>query len=82
MADAAATTLTRGEENRVRYVVAAISEFARYSGLAPRQAHRYLADHGGIEFLERHYEAEHLLSFDDAVEDLVRVAAQAGGTIR
>ncbi|MDR1512049.1 MAG: DUF3791 domain-containing protein [Propionibacteriaceae bacterium] len=82
MAGAATATLTRSDENRVRYVVAAISEFARHAKLTPRQAHRYLADHGAIEFLEQHYEAEHLLSFDDAVEDLLRIAAQAGGTIR
>jgi hypothetical protein len=82
MAGEATPTLTRSEENRVRYIVAAISEFARHTKLAPRQAHRYLADHGAIEFLEQHYEAEHLLSFDDVVEDLIRIAAQAGGSIR
>jgi hypothetical protein len=62
--------------------VAAIAEFARYANLSPRQAHRYLADHGAIQFLDEYYEAEHLLSFEDVVADLVTVAAQAGGEIR
>ena len=70
------------EERRASYAVAAISEFARYAGIPARQAHRYLADHGAIQFLDEHYEAEHLLPFEDVVADLVLVAAQAGGGIR
>jgi hypothetical protein len=76
------TTLSRENEKRVRHVVAAIAEFSRYAQLTQQQAYRYLADHGAIEFLDDHYEAEHLLSFDDVVEDLVQIAAQSGGSIR
>jgi hypothetical protein len=77
-------TNARGSDDqaRARYSVVAISEFARYAGLSGGQAHRYLADHGAIQFLDEHYEAEHLLSFEDVVADLVLVAAQAGGEIR
>lgn len=63
-------------------MVAAVSEFARYANLPPKQAHRYLADHRAIQFLDEHYEVEHLLSFDDVVADLIKIAAQSGGTIR
>ncbi|MDR0626532.1 MAG: DUF3791 domain-containing protein [Bifidobacteriaceae bacterium] len=74
--------LGAADERRARYAVAAISEFARHAGIPPKQAHRYLADHGAIQFLDEHYEAEHLLSFEDVVADLAAVAAQSGGGIR
>jgi hypothetical protein len=70
------------QRNKVRYVVAAIAEFSRYAKLSPQLGYRYLADHGGVRFLDEHYEAEHLLSFEDVTQDLVRVAAMAGGGIR
>ncbi|MDR1798510.1 MAG: DUF3791 domain-containing protein [Bifidobacteriaceae bacterium] len=82
MSAEAKVSLDRREYSRARYAVAAIGEFARHAGLPPRQAHRYLASHGAIEFLTEHYDAEHLLSFDEVVEDLVLVAAQAGGDIQ
>jgi hypothetical protein len=71
-----------GIEKRAQYIVAAIHEFSRYAGLTPQQGYRYLALHGAVEFLDEHYEAEHLLSFEDVTQDLARVAAMAGGAIR
>jgi hypothetical protein len=67
--------------NRIAYIVACIGEFARATGLTTQEAFRYLFFRGGIDFLVEHYEAEHLLSFDDVVEDLKTIARQSGGLI-
>ena len=63
------------------YVVACINEFSEATGLTVLQAYRYLAAHGGVDFLVEHYDVEHTLSFDDAVEDLKAVSMQSGGRI-
>ena len=39
-------------------------------------------DKNGIDFLTEHYEAEHLLSLDDAIQDLTQVCLNNGGGIQ
>jgi len=63
------------------YVIACISEFARSTSLSAQEAFRYLDSYGGIDFLFEHYDTEHLLSLDDAVDDLKIITNNAGGTI-
>jgi hypothetical protein len=63
------------------YIVACVNEFARACSLDVSQAYRYLEIHGGIDFLVEHYDTEHTLSFDDAIEDLKAVSRQTGGRI-
>ena len=36
----------------------------------------------GIDFLTEHYEVEHLLSLDDAIQDLTQVCLNNGGGIQ
>ena len=67
--------------NMVNWAVVCVNEFARNRKLSPRTAFRYLKNHGGIEFIDNHYEAEHLLSLDDAVEDLGIVCQNNGGNL-
>ena len=66
----------------VGYTVAAINEFAKAHDLTTREASNYLTRFKGIDFLTEHYEAEHLLSFDDSVQDLTTVCFNNGGGIR
>ena len=66
----------------IGYVVANISEFAKKYELTIREASNYLNLHKGLSFLEQHYDAEHLLSIDDSVEDLARVCYNNGGGLR
>ena len=66
-------------ENKIGWVVACINEFARRNALPVKTAFQFLFLHGGITFLDEHYEAEHLLSFDDAVDDLLRICEAKGG---
>lgn len=65
----------------IGYVVAVIHEFARAYNLTVREASNYLNRYRGLEFLAEHYEAEHLLSLEDSVEDLAHVCHNQGGGI-
>ena len=65
----------------VGYVVAAINEFAKTYNLTVREASNYLKRYKGLDFLAEHYEAEHLLSLEDSVQDLARVCRNQGGEI-
>ena len=70
------------DKNMISYVVAAISEFAKTHHLSIREANNYLIRFKGIDFLTEHYDAEHLLSFDDSVQDLTQVCLNNGGGIQ
>ncbi len=69
-------------KNKAAYIVMAIRKFAEHYALSGQQAYRYLKQYAGIAFLDECYEAEHTLSFDDAVEDLSRVCQIHGGNLR
>lgn len=64
------------------YIVTVIRKFAEHFGLSGREAYRYLNDFAGIAFLDDCYEAEHQLSFDDAIEDLCQVCQRNGGGLQ
>ena len=66
----------------IAYIVSAISEFAESHHLSVREASNYLIRFKGIDFITEHYDAEHLLSFDDCVQDLTQVCLNNGGGIR
>lgn len=66
----------------IGYVIASISEFAKVHNLTIKEASNYLNRYKGIDFLAEHYEAEHLLSFYDSVQDLTRVCYNNGGGIQ
>ncbi|MCI7357037.1 MAG: DUF3791 domain-containing protein [Parabacteroides sp.] len=70
------------DKNVIAYVIAAISEFAKAHHISVREANNYLIRFKGIDFLTEHYDAEHLLSFDDSVQDLTQVCLNNGGGIR
>ena len=69
------------DKHIIGYVVAAINEFAKTHKLTVRDASNYLARHKGLDFLIEHYEAEHLLSFENCVEDLTLICCNNGGEI-
>lgn len=67
--------------NRIEYVVCCVGAFAERFNLTNAQAYVYLRRFTGIDFLLDCYAAEHTLSIDDAVDDLVHVCIQKGGRI-
>lgn len=67
------------DKHIIGYVIAVISEFAKSYNMTIREASNYLNRYKGIDFLTEHYEAEHLLSIDDSIQDLARVCHNNGG---
>lgn len=70
------------DKSMIAYIIAAISEFAKTYHISAREANNYLIRFKGIDFLTEHYDAEHLLSFDDTIQDLTQVCLSNGGGIR
>lgn len=69
------------QKNRIEYIVACISEFARRHGLTLGQSYGYLSRHKGLRFLNEFYEVEHTFSIDDAIDDLTKVCKRNGGAL-
>ena len=67
---------------KATYIIIVIRKFAEHFAISNKDAYQYLKRYAGIAFLDECYEAEHLLSFDDAVEDVTRVCQLHGGTLR
>ncbi len=66
---------------KINWTVVCVNEFARSKALNIKEAFQYLYAFGGIQFLKEHYEAEHLLSFDEAIEDLELICQRNGGNL-
>ena len=73
--------MTQEIRNRINYTVMCIGAFSERHSLPLGQGYRYLKKYGGISFLKDCYEAEHLLSIDDAVSDLTYLCKRNGGNI-
>ena len=69
-------------EKQITWTIAAISEFAKAKALSAKQAFNYLSLFKGLDFLQKHYNAEHMLSFEDAVEDVTAICLRNGGQIK
>lgn len=68
-------------QKKIDYSVVCINEFAKKKALSSKEAFLYLDQFAGIVFLEENYEAEHLLSIEDAVEDLELICKNNGGNL-
>ena len=64
------------------YIVTTIRKFGEHFGMSGKEAYNYLKAYAGIDYLDECYEAEHQLSFDDAIEDLSHVCQIHGGGLR
>ena len=67
---------------RINYTVACVSEFAKKYGIPPKEEFQFLYEHKAIEFLKEHYDIEHTLSFDDAVEDMMIICRNNGSELK
>lgn len=67
--------------SRIEYFVACVTEFAKAFDLDFKGAFDYLDRYRGMEFLSTCYEAEHTVSFADAVQDLQAVCRRNGGLL-
>ena len=66
---------------KIQYINLCISEFGRKHQLLPQLAYRYLMTYQGLAFLDRNYEAEHVLALQDTLESLRDICRRNGGSI-
>ena len=67
--------------NKIEYVICCVGAFAKRFMLTNMQAYAYLRRFKGIDFLIDCYAAEHTLSIDDAVDDIMYICKKNGGRI-
>lgn len=67
--------------NKIRYINLCIVEFGRRFGMPAAMAFNYLRDHKALAFLDKHYEAEHLLPLADTLKGLCLYCQRNGGTV-
>ena len=68
-------------EDKIAFIIAAVTEFSARFSLNPQQAYRYLDRFKGIDFLDEFYSVEHTQSFDDVVDDLALLCRKNGGAL-
>lgn len=72
---------TEKTKNKVEYIIAIISDFAKEHSLNTMQAYRYLERFKGLDFIDKFYEVNHTLSFEDVIEDLTFYCHRRGGAL-
>lgn len=65
----------------VDYIAFIINEFSSKFDIPVQQAFNYLYRHGGIEFLDRHYEVEHCDNPLITLDTLQHICKQRGGEL-
>lgn len=65
----------------IHYIVMSLGLFARQYKLTKKEACNYLHRFKGLEFSINNYEAEHQLSLQDCVDDMVAICQKNGGAI-
>ena len=68
-------------ESKTYYIIYCVSQFAQRFGISLKQSYAYLKRHKGLDFFFFCYGAEHLLSLDDAVDDLAVICHRHGGAL-
>ena len=71
--------MSKEQSDIVEYLVCVIGAFARQFSLTNAKAYQYLREFKGLDFLTRHYAAEHTQSIEDAVEDCSVICHRHGG---
>ncbi len=66
-------------KKKINYTVVCVNEFTNKFNIDSKDAFYYLYEHKVIYFIRDHYDIEHTLSLDDAVEDLTMVCRNNGG---
>ncbi len=66
----------------LNYIIICIDEFAKQKDIKRSEAYNYLKKYKGLEFLNECYEAEHTVSLNDAIEDLIQICKGNGGIIQ
>jgi hypothetical protein len=73
--------LSKLKINTINYIVICIEEFAQRFNISRKDAFNFLEKFGGIKFLIDNYEIEHTLSLEDAIEDMITICKNNGGSL-
>lgn len=69
-------------KDKVEYMIALISEFAKVHSLTSSQAYRYLERYKAIDFIDKHYDIAHTQRFEDVISDITAYCRRFGGAIQ
>ena len=75
------TNALKSAIDKINYLVALISEFAKAHQLSTQAAYLYLNQFKGLNFADEFYDVNHTLSFDNVVEDLTLYCKKNGGQL-
>ncbi len=67
--------------DKLDYLIALISEFAKAHNLSSVQAYDYLQRYKGIDFADEFYDVEHTQPFSHTVNDLTIYCKRMGGQL-
>lgn len=73
--------MSRELVNRIEFTVLCISDFSALHKLSQKSAYLYLKKFGGISYLKDCYDAAHLQSIEDTIQDLTYLCKRNGGEI-
>lgn len=68
-------------KDKVEYIVALVSEFAKAHRLTSSQSYNYLERFWAIDFIDKHYSIAHTQRFEDVIADLTAYCQRFGGAI-
>ena len=66
---------------KIQYINLCITRFAKRFHLSTQVSCKYLKEFKALDFLDKHYEAEHVLPLDETVESLMSICRYNGGTL-
>lgn len=69
------------DSNILRFIIAIVTEFAKFFDISQKQAYNYLVRFKGMSHLEEFYDVLHTQSFEDNVEILAEVCQHNGGQL-
>lgn len=67
--------------DKIRYMNLCITEFGKKFGMSADMAFNYLKQYNALDFIDKHYEAEHLLPLADTLKGLQAYCRKNGGTV-
>lgn len=66
---------------KIFWLTTAIEKYAQSKNKNRVQAFQEMSAFGSFDFIEKHYNVEHLLSFEDVIDDINGINAKYGLTI-
>lgn len=69
------------QRKQINYAVACVIEFSKKYQLSVKDAFQFLYQYKAIEFIKENYDIEHTLSLDDALDDMMLVCQNNGGSL-